>query len=407
MSLGRRSRPDFSKSETALREAGQRIARLASDWRRLDRHDPRRRDVEAGMTRILDDPSQAVRLALATALAQDRTAPHHIVLALCYDAPSVAAEIASTTPVLIDSELVDLVALSPAAVQCAVALRPQISAALSAAIAAVAEREACLTLLANRDAIIVKSAFCTLLSRFHADPPMLNAIFLRADAPITVRHDIVERALEARHSWADNTRASAVEREKMRSEQDLTTIALAADCPAREVADFVAHLMSRGRLTTALLLRAAASGAFALIEHSLATLSTVSVARVRAIMDEPRAPAFRALCLRAGLPERAFEALLMTAEIRQESNQAEASGETAQARQPGDVIDRVLNRYEHRGGDELDDVLALMRRVSSEMRGRSARETVRRAKPDGRVRSNYLGAQHGFRSLGPGGKVSA
>ena len=73
----------------------------------------------------------------------------------------------------------------------------------------------------------------------------------------------------------------------------------------------------------------------------------------------------------------------------------------------GDVIARVLDRYEDRRTDQLDDVLALMRRVSSEAKGRSAREPLRRAKPESRLRSNYLGAQHGFRSAAVGGKVPA
>ncbi|GGH31985.1 hypothetical protein GCM10007036_43550 [Alsobacter metallidurans] len=384
-------------SDVAQRERVRAVARLADEWRLLGRHDPRRREVEAGLTRVLDDPSPSVRLALACELAADPTAPHHLVMALCYDKPAIAAEIAASTPVLIDSELVDLVALSPAAVQCAVALRPCPSAALSAAIAAVGEREACLTLLANRDAAMVKSVFATLLSRFGADRSMLDAIFVRPDAPVTVRHEIVERALAARRAPASGGRAREVEVERLRAEQDHATIALASECPARDAPDLVAHLISRGRLTTALLVRAAASGAFALIEHSLANLAAVSVDRVRAIMGEPGGPAFRALCARAGLPERALQALCVTAEVRREAGPDEA----------GAAITRALDRYETRAGDQLDDVLALMRRVSSEMSGRSAREPARRARPEPRVRSNYLGAQHGFRSRPPDGKVSA
>lgn len=390
-----RMRSMMPMSEAAQRERVRAVARLAAEWRLLGRGDARRRDVEAGLTRVLDDPSPIVRLALPCELAPDPTAPHHLVMALCYDKPAIAAEVAASTPVLIDSELVDLVALSPAAVQCAVALRPRPSAALSAAIAAVGEREACLTLLANRDAAMVKSVFATLLSRFGADRPMLDAIFVRPDAPVTVRQEIVERALAARRAPVAGGRAQEVESERIRAEQDHATIALASECPARDAPDLVAHLISRGRLTTALLVRAAASGAFALIEHSLANLAAVSVDRVRAIMGEPGGPAFRALCARAGLPERALQALCVTAEVRGEAGEA------------GAAIARALDRYETRAGDQLDDVLALMRRVSSEMSGRSAREPARRPRPEPRVRSNYLGAQHGFRSRAAGGKVTA
>ena len=91
-------------------------------------------------------------------------------------------------------------------------------------------------------------------------------------------------------------------------------------------------------------------------EHSLANLSTVLVSRVRAIMHEPRGPAFRALCLRAGLPERAFDALSVAIEVHRERRE-DAGLLPGRWHEPGDlapVLDAVAQGVHGRvAGAEL------------------------------------------------------
>ena len=70
-----------------------------------------RRDIARVLTGFLDDPSAAVRRALAEALASAAEAPHHIVLALADDCATISSFVLSRSPVLGDAELIEVVKL--------------------------------------------------------------------------------------------------------------------------------------------------------------------------------------------------------------------------------------------------------------------------------------------------------
>ena len=88
-----------------------------------------------------------VRFALAEALSTSHLAPIHVVAALASDQPEVAAMVLVRSPLLSDTDLIDRVALGSEEIQCAIALRPQLSATVCAAIAEVGCREACEAML--------------------------------------------------------------------------------------------------------------------------------------------------------------------------------------------------------------------------------------------------------------------
>ena len=93
-------------------------AYLYSDLTREDRL-----AAEAAMTVLLDDPSPLVRMALAEALASSDAAPHNVVLTLAHDQPDIAEIVAARSPLLMEAELVDLVAGAGDKIQCAIASR--------------------------------------------------------------------------------------------------------------------------------------------------------------------------------------------------------------------------------------------------------------------------------------------
>ena len=101
------------------------------------------------MTFLLDDPAIEVRLVLADALARSEHAPPHIIMTLAGDADPIALLVAEHSPVILDSELVDMVALRGETMQIAIACRPFVSRAVSAAIGEVGTPDACRTLISN------------------------------------------------------------------------------------------------------------------------------------------------------------------------------------------------------------------------------------------------------------------
>src|SRR5581483_9556890 len=136
--------------ETAPALARADAARsLAESWLSGAFDEDVRRDLEAVLTLLLDDPAPEVRRAMAAALADRREAPRHIVLGLAADQPDIAVMMLARSPVLIDAELVDFVAGGEEIHQVAIASRPRVSNALAAAIAEVGEESACRTLIAN------------------------------------------------------------------------------------------------------------------------------------------------------------------------------------------------------------------------------------------------------------------
>ena len=89
---------------------------------------------------LLDDASPLVRQAMAEVFARSAEAPAAIVQALSLDQPSVALPVLEHSPLLIDADLVDIVATGNCETQCAIARRINLPASVCAAIAEVGTR---------------------------------------------------------------------------------------------------------------------------------------------------------------------------------------------------------------------------------------------------------------------------
>ena len=83
---------------------------------------------------LLDDASPLVRQAMAEVFARSTEAPAAIVQALSLDQPSVALPVLEHSPLLIDADLVDIIATGDCAMQCAIARRIHLPASVCAAI---------------------------------------------------------------------------------------------------------------------------------------------------------------------------------------------------------------------------------------------------------------------------------
>src|SRR5580693_3550784 len=96
---------------------------LARAWLVSDLSDDDRGAAEGAFLRLLDDPSPLVRQAMAEEFASSSYAPAVIVQALAVDQPSVAQPILQHSPLLIDTDLVDIIAAGNSEMQCAIARR--------------------------------------------------------------------------------------------------------------------------------------------------------------------------------------------------------------------------------------------------------------------------------------------
>ncbi|MDP3898124.1 MAG: DUF2336 domain-containing protein, partial [Mesorhizobium sp.] len=152
---------------------------------------------EAALTLLLDDPSPKVRLAMAEPLSLSHQAPQQIIAGLASDQPEIAALVLVRSPLLGDADLVDRVAAGSPAVQSLIAMRPQISMSLSAALAETGDAAACRELLRNGGADIAALSLRRIAER-HGHEAELRDIMLRdRRVPAETHHLLMAKLGEA------------------------------------------------------------------------------------------------------------------------------------------------------------------------------------------------------------------
>src|ERR1700755_2485236 len=130
-------------------ERAEATRALARAWLISDLSEDDRAAAEGALLMLLDDPSPLVRRAVAGVFAASHEAPAAIVQALAIDQPSVALPILEHSQLLIDADLVDIVATGNDETQCAVARRISLPASVCAAIAEVGSASSALELIEN------------------------------------------------------------------------------------------------------------------------------------------------------------------------------------------------------------------------------------------------------------------
>lgn len=333
-----------------------------------------REQVETAMTVLLDDPAVEVRLVLADALARSRHAPAHIIMSFAADTEQVALLVAEHSPVILDSELVDMAATRGETMQIAIASRPFLSRAVSAAIGEVGSTAACRALIGNRGARVPRFTLDRIVGR-HGDCPELRlALLERKDLPLDVRQILLGklaaalRDLISDHGWTTPERATAATEDA----RECATIAASFEAPADNLPALVAQLIEGKALTPAFLIRAVVAGQTLLFETALSALAKVPQERVAALVASGRASNLRALLQKAALPPRTFPAFVAAVDVIR-SNPG-PQGEAGDYRRATHLIDAIMTKYQNRDDRELDQILALLRRFARDAKRSAARD---------------------------------
>jgi uncharacterized protein (DUF2336 family) len=328
---------------------------------------------EGAMLMLLDDPSPLVRQALADIFASSQKAPAAVVEALAGDQPDIASPILARSPLLNDADLVDRVATCHPQCQSAIASRPMLPRAVSAALAEVGSAQACLVLLENSDAEVAPFSIDRIAARFGHLAPIRETLLVRADLAAATRQALLAKLSEtlagfvAARQWIGKDHADHAAKEAC----ERGTIALAAETDVDELPDLVHHLCESGQLNAGLVLRGLLSGNVMLFEEALAELAAMPVERVASYVHDKNISGFAALYNKAGLPAGAYPAFREAiAALREGALLGEAGGVTRLKRR---MVERVLAGCGAEVGDEIEPVLALLRRFSTE----AAREEAR------------------------------
>lgn len=330
---------------------------------------------EGALLMLLDDPSPLVRQAMAQVFARSVDAPSAIVHALASDHSSISAPILEFSPLLIDADLIDMVATADATAQAAIARRAGLQVHLSAAIAEVGCAEACLELLENPEAELVIASLDRIVARFGHLAAIRETLLLREDLPAKTRLALAEKLTESLagfavgRDWMSSDRAAQVQADV----RARACVDVAAQSNGADLQSLVAHLRESGQLTPSLILRSLLSGNLDLFEVTLADLSGLPLDRVSAILSDRRGASVNALMARAGLPASTIPAFREALMALDEIGYADSMGSSMRMRLRRQMVERVLARCNDIEDESIEPLLALLRRFATE----SAREEAR------------------------------
>src|ERR1700748_2931439 len=293
-------------------ERAEATRALARAWLISDLSDEDRAAAEGALLMLLDDPSPLVRRAMADVFARSHEAPAAIVQALALDQSSVALPILEHSPLLIDADLVDIVATGDGETQCAIARRINLPASVCAAIAEVGTAEAALELIENAFAELAPFSWDRIVERHGHLAAIRESMLVLEDLPAATRAALVGKLTDTlaqfviARNWLNADRAERAATEA----RDRSTINIASLSRGDDMRGLVQHLRASGQLTAGLILRALLSGNLALFDHSLAELSGLPLARVSALLHERGSASLQALLGRARPPETTLRAFL-------------------------------------------------------------------------------------------------
>jgi uncharacterized protein (DUF2336 family) len=353
-------------------ERAEATRALARAWLISDLSEDDRVAAEGALLMLLDDPSPLVRQAMAETFARSTEAPAAIVQALSLDQPSIALPVLEHSPLLIDADLVDLVATGNSETQCAIARRVNLPASVCAAIAEVGSAAAALELIENAYAELPPFSWDRIVERHGHLAAIRESMLVLEDLPAATRAALVAKLSQTlaqfvvARNWLSADRAGRIAGEA----RDRSTLNIAARSRGDDMRGLVAHLRASGQLNASLILRALLSGNLELFDAALAELSDLPQSRVTALLHDRGATGLLALLRRAGLPESTFPAFRVALEACHEYGFVDDAGSAARLRRR--MVERVLTHCEtDRGATE--PLLILLRRFATE----SAREEAR------------------------------
>src|SRR5216684_8763281 len=353
-------------------ERAEATRSLARAWLISDLSEDDRAAAEGALLMLLDDASPLVRQAMAEVFARSADAPAAIVQALSLDQTSVALPVLEHSPLLIDADLVDIIATGNCEMQCAIARRINLPASVCAAIAEVGSPSAALELIENAYAELPPFSWDRIVERHGHLAAIRESMLVLEDLPAATRVALVAKLSDTlaqfvvARNWLSADRAGRIANEA----RDRSAVNIAARSRGQDMLGLVRHLRATGQLTAGLILRALLSGNLDLFDCAMAELSGLPLARVTALLHDRGGASLQALLVRAGLPESTFAAFRIALEVSLETGYIDSVSVVARLRRR--MVERVLT---HCATDRkaAEPLLILRRRFATE----SAREEAR------------------------------
>jgi uncharacterized protein (DUF2336 family) len=327
-------------------------------WGELEESD--RDAAEAAMVSLLDDPSPAVRLALAECLANHEQAPRSVISGLAHDYAEIAGVVLEHSPVLSDGELIEIIEVSNQWHHAAIASRLQLSVFVAESLVRYASSDICLSLLARPELAQSSQLIDLVLSRFGDVAEVSEALHQLGGLTQEQHVMLVSNTADRLQNFITMTGWIKPEKTNrmMRDCSDRAFLITLKNANSNQLLDAIITLQAANKLTPSLLLRAIMSGQRAFFDMALAYITGLDLARISGLLKEKSGRAVQALLAKAGIPEMLvppFE-IILNANIYNSKRE----GLNLQA------TTLVLNDYQQHGSYCDRSVLSLLQHFNTE-----------------------------------------
>jgi uncharacterized protein (DUF2336 family) len=310
------------------------------------------------MAIMAQDAAVLVRRALAVALKNSNKLPREIANKLAQDVESIALPIILNSPMLTDSDLVEIVRASPPSKQIAVASRETLSATVTGAIAEYAVSAAVERALANDNALFDEEGLTTALDRFTDVSGVMQAMVHRNVLPLAITEKLVSIVtgelfdhLVNQHELPPQIAIDLAMGARERATIDIVEQA----ARQKDLARFVQQLNLNGRLSPSLLMRGLCLGHMEFVEYAMAELAGMSHQRMWLLMNDSGPLGLKAAFDRAGMPPRLFPSFRAAIDVYHSIEREGCAFDRIIFRKR--MLERTLTLFQSIPKDDLDYLL--------------------------------------------------
>ncbi len=303
------------------------------------------------------DVEVVVRKALSQSLRRASRLPRDVAIRLANDVEAVALPILTSSQVLSDEDLVEIVRRGSSVKQEAIASRPNVSEIVSDALITTASEKAVATLMTNATAHISDQSMNKVVDRFSDSDLVKESMIKRENLPVTVTERLVtivsERLkdyLVSHHEMPPNVAADIILQGRERSIINITS-----NSNEEDVEKLVAQMYRNKRLTPSLVLRSLCMGDVVFFEAALAIMANVPLINARILIHDAGRKGLQSLYEKASLPPRLLPAVRVAIDVVHETELDGGARDLERYR--ARVIERVLTQFEDFGPEDLDYLL--------------------------------------------------
>lgn len=307
---------------------------------------------------MAEDAATLVRRALAVALKNSPKLPRDVATKLAQDIDSIALPVILNSPVLTDSDLVEIVRACPPSKQVAVASREHISTTVTGAIAQYAAPAAVERALANDNALFDEEGLSTTLTRFEGVSSITATMVKRGELPVAITEKLVTLVtgelfdyLVNNHELPPQVAIDLAMSSRERATLDIVEQAVMQN----DIRRFVQQLNLNGRLTPSLLMRGLCMGHINFVEYAMAELAGMSHQRMWLLINDSGPLGLKAAFDRAGLPPRLYPSFRAAVEVYHQMDREGGADDRVAFRTR--MIERTLTLFSAIPKDDLDYLL--------------------------------------------------